>query len=189
MRTENIVLLSETERLLIRPFCLDDVPELTSILSDPEVMRYSVRGICDDIATREFIKWCLSCYSSHGVGPWALINKASTDLIGFCGIGPEIVEDAEEMNLGYRLARQYWGAGLASESSRAVLDYAFTKKHLDSVVVIIEPEHIASMRVAEKVGFRDYKNIEFHEKPVRLYRLSHDQWNTMHNQSFQRTSL
>jgi RimJ/RimL family protein N-acetyltransferase len=60
------------------------------------------------------------------------------------------------------------------------LDYAFTKKGLQSVVVIIKAEHIASMRVAEKVGFYVHKNIKFHERLVRLYRLNHDQWNASH---------
>jgi RimJ/RimL family protein N-acetyltransferase len=180
MYTENIVFLSETERMLIRPLCMADLPELTSILRDPDVMRYSVRGVCDDVATRKFIEWCISCYISHGVGPWALIDKESSSLIGFCGVGPEIIGDVEEINLGYRLARRYLGAGLATESARAILDYAFTKKDLESVVVIIETEHIASMRVAEKVGFYDYKNIKFHEKSVRLYRLNHDQWSATH---------
>ncbi|MES9906533.1 MAG: GNAT family N-acetyltransferase [Sedimenticola sp.] len=185
---EETVLISETERMLIRPLTLDDLPVLKSILSDPEVMKYSVRGICDDAATRKFIEWCLACYTSHGVGPWALVDKESSDLIGFCGVGPEVVGDAEEINLGYRLARQYWGTGLASESARAVLTYAFSQKQFESVVVIIEPEHIASMRVAEKAGFSNYQNVEFHGRPVRLYRLTHDQWNALHNQALQRTS-
>ena len=182
------MLLRETERLLIRPFCLEDVTQLASILSDPEVMRYSVRGICDDAATRKFIEWCISCYESHGVGPWALIDKKSSDLIGFCGVSPEVVDNAEEINLGYRLAKRYWGVGLASESARAALIYAFSKKHVDSVVAIVEPEHIASRRVAEKVGFSNYKNVEFYGKPIRLYRLNHDQWSAMHNPALPRTS-
>ncbi|MCU7934893.1 MAG: GNAT family N-acetyltransferase [Candidatus Thiodiazotropha sp. (ex Dulcina madagascariensis)] len=174
--------------MLIRPLSLDDLPVLTSILSDPEVMKYSVRGICNDAATRKFIEWCLSCYTSHGVGPWALVDKESSDLIGFCGVGPEVVGDVEEINLGYRLARQYWGRGLASESAGAVLTYAFCQKQLESVVVIIEPEHIASMRVAEKAGFSHYQNVEFHGRPARLYRMTHEQWSALHNHALQRTS-
>ncbi|MCG8428800.1 MAG: GNAT family N-acetyltransferase [Chromatiales bacterium] len=167
--------ICETERMLIRSLSLHDLPELSLMLSDPDVMKHSIRGICDEAATRKFIEWCLSCYDSHGFGPWALIDKQDSQLIGFCGIGPERVGSIEEIDLGYRLAKRYWGRGLASESAKAVLDYAFNEKQLDSVVVIIEPENVASIRVAEKVGFSGFENILFHDRPVRLYRMTREE--------------
>ena len=171
-----MVQVCESERLILRRLSLEDVPALTEILSDPEVMKHSVRGVCDEVATRKFIEWCLACYESHGVGPWALIDRKSSELIGFCGVGPEMVADVEELNLGYRLARRYWDKGLASEAARAVLSYAFGKKLLQSVVVIIEPEHLASLKVAEKAGFSSFDVLVFHDRPVRLYRLTPEHW-------------
>ncbi|WP_197675025.1 GNAT family N-acetyltransferase [Halopseudomonas salegens] len=156
----------------MRQLSLEDVPALTEILSDPEVMKYSVRGVCDEIATREFIAWCIACYDSYGLGPWALIDKESSALIGFCGVSPEIVADVEEPNLGYRLAANFWNKGLASEAAIGVLDYVFARTQYQSVVVIIEPEHVASLKVAQKAGFADYETLEFHDRPVRLYRLT-----------------
>lgn len=180
-------LIDQTARMLIRPLSLGDVPALKEILSDPEVMRHSVRGVCDEAATRRFVEWCLSCYQSHGVGPWALVEKDSLALIGFCGVGPERIGEVEEINLGYRLARRYWGCGLATESVRAALAYAFGAMSFDSVVVIIEPDHVASLRVAEKTGFSKFREVVFHEKPVRLYRLTHDDWTQSHNTTLQGT--
>jgi len=182
------VQICETERLIVRRFALDDAPALTEILSDPEVMKYSVRGVCDEAATRRFIEWCLACYKSHGVGPWALIEKGASELIGFSGVGPEMVADAEEVNLGYRLARRYWNMGLASEAATAVLDYVFEKRLFRSVVVVIEPEHVASLKVAEKAGFSSFNVLEFHGRPVRLYRLSLEQWESLHNNAMHATS-
>ncbi|WP_290501509.1 GNAT family N-acetyltransferase [Alcanivorax sp.] len=178
----------ETERLVLRRLSLGDVPELSKILSDPEVMRHSVNGVCDEAATRKFVEWCLSCYESHGVGPWALIDKKAPELIGFCGAAPEMVGDVEEINLGYRLARRYWNKGLASEAARAVLNYVFGEKLFDSVVVIIEPEHLASLKVAEKAGFSSFDVLEFHGRPVRLYCLTLEQWKTLHNNAMHATS-
>jgi RimJ/RimL family protein N-acetyltransferase len=183
-----MVQICETERLVIRPLSLDDVPALTEILSDPEVLKHSVRGVCDGAATRKFIEWCLDCYDSHGVGPWALIDKKDSALIGFCGVGPEMVADVEEINLGYRLATRYWNRGLASEAAKAVLNYAFGRKLFNSVVVIIEPEHVASLRVAEKAGFSRFDALEFHGRPVRLYRLAWEQWEALHNNAMPATS-
>jgi ribosomal-protein-alanine N-acetyltransferase len=162
----------ETKRLIARQLGYQDLPALTAILSDPEVMRYSVRGVCDEKATGEFIDWCMACYSSHGIGPWALLEKSSGDLIGFCGVSPEHVGGVEEVNLGYRLGRRFWNQGLATEAVQAVIDYVFGQKYCDSVVAIIEPEHLASIRVSEKAGFKDYCMHEFHGRRVRVYRLA-----------------
>ena len=180
MHKEVSVQLFETERLVARRLSLQDLPALTEILSDPEVMKYSVRGVCDEEATGRFIDWCLECYSSHGVGPWALLEKASGALMGFCGVGPELVGDTEEINLGYRLARRFWSQGFATEAAKGVMQYAFDQKHCESVVVIIEPEHTASVRVTEKVGFGDYTVDEFHNRSVRLYRMTCEDW-ALHN--------
>ncbi|WP_286237263.1 GNAT family N-acetyltransferase [Neptuniibacter halophilus] len=172
--------LFETERLVARQLSHQDVPVLTKMLSDPEVMKFSVRGVCNDDATRQFVDWCLECYASQGIGPWAICKKESGHLIGFCGVGPELVDDVEEINLGYRLARKFWHQGYATEAVKGVLQYAFDQKHCRSVIVIIEPEHTASVRVTEKVGFADYTHQAFHGRSVRAYRMTRNDW-SLHN--------
>jgi ribosomal-protein-alanine N-acetyltransferase len=166
----------DTPRLFIRSLSLDDVPALTAILADPEVMKYSVRGVYDAPAARRFVEWCLAGYETHGMGPWALVEKSTSALIGFCGVGPERVGEVEELNLGYRLARAHWGRGLATEAARAALDHVFGDMACESVVAIIDPEHAASLRVIEKAGFRKFENITFHGRAVRLYRLALGEW-------------
>jgi RimJ/RimL family protein N-acetyltransferase len=188
MHREAMVQVCETERLILRRLSIEDVPALTEILSDPEVMKRSVNGVCDEAATRKFVEWCLSCYESHGVGPWALIDKKAYELIGFCSASPEMVADIEEINLGYRLAKRYWNKGLASEAARAVLNYVFGEKLFNSVVVIIEPEHVASLKVAEKAGFSSFDVLDFHGRAVRLYRITSEQWETLHNNAIHATS-
>nr|WP_251048341.1 GNAT family N-acetyltransferase [Halomonas sp. ISL-56] len=184
---EEVVQTCETERLFIRTLSLDDVPELTTILSDPEVMKYSIRGVCDEAATRRFIEWCLKSYASHSIGPLALVEKVSGKLVGFCGVGTEEVNGVEEIGLGYRLAKQYWSKGLASEAVQAVLNDAFSQKQLSSVVAIIEPENIASLKVAAKAGFSTFDIYDFHGRPVRLYRLNQSQWDALHTKGMNAT--
>ncbi|MGP9666208.1 GNAT family N-acetyltransferase [Halomonas sp. AOP22-C1-8] len=170
----------ETERLLIRALSLNDTPALTRILSNPEVMKYSIRGVCDEPMTQRFIQWYLACYTTHGDGPWALVEKNSNTLIGFCGVGPEEVSGSEEFGLGYRLATCYWNKGFAPEAARAVLNHAFGKKRVPSVVALIEPNHVASQKVALKVGFKHFDVHEFHGREVRLYRQMLAQWSGHH---------
>ncbi|WP_114418336.1 GNAT family N-acetyltransferase [Marinospirillum perlucidum] len=166
----------ETERLIARRLTHQDVPLLTTMLSDPEVMKFSVQGVCNEEATRRFVDWCLACYASHGIGPWALCEKESGNFVGFCGAGPELLGDTEEINLGYRLARRFWHQGYATEAVKGVLKYIFDQEHCDSVMVIIEPGHTASVRVTEKTGFKDYTLQEFHNRLVRVYRMTCQDW-------------
>ncbi len=81
-----------------------------------------------------------------------------------------------------------WNKGLASEAARAVLNHVFDKSLFNSVVVIIEPEHVASLKVPEKAGFASFDVLEFHDRPVRLYRLTSEQWETLHNNAMHGTS-
>ncbi|MGS2743819.1 GNAT family N-acetyltransferase [Halomonas sp. LS-001] len=172
--------ICHTQRLLIRTLSLNDVPELTGMLSDPDVMQFSVHGVCDEAATRRFIERCMACYADDGFGPWALVEKDTDQLVGFCGISAEKVNGVEEMSLGYRLARRYWRKGLASEAVKAVLGVALSQALTPSVVVIIEPENMASLKVAEAAGFREFEVLEFHDRQVRVYRLTLQQW-ALHN--------
>ncbi|MFB9868263.1 GNAT family N-acetyltransferase [Vreelandella sulfidaeris] len=180
MRQEGVQ-ICETERLSIRALTLNDTPVLTQILSDPDVMKYSIRGVCDEAMTRRFIEWCLACYEAHGIGPWALIEKDSNTMIGFCGVSPEEVNGTEEAGLGYRLATRYWNKGFAPEAANAILHYAFDKKKVPSVVALIEPDHVASQKVALKVGFDRFDVHEFHGREVRLYRHTLAEWGEHHD--------
>ena len=80
--------LLETMRLQGRQFSLNDLADLTVILSDPEVMKYSLNGVYDEAATREFIEWCMECYDTHGFGPLAQIDA---DPPPQCPFQPEVI--------------------------------------------------------------------------------------------------
>lgn len=166
----------ETPRLSLRPLSTSDVPALAEMLADPEVMCHSLRGVYDGMATRAFLDWCFDCYIQHRAGPLALEERHSGNFVGFCGVSPEKVRRTIELNLGYRLAKRYWGQGLATEAATAVLGHAFAERRCDSVVAIVEPTHKASLRVVEKAGFASFETLEFHKRPVRLYRMQRTEW-------------
>lgn len=165
-----------TPRLRLRPLTTGDLPALAEMLADPEVMRHSLRGVCDEMATRIFLDWCFDCYIKYRTGPLALVDRHDGDFVGFCGVSPEKIKSATELNLGYRLARRYWGQGLATEAALAALEHAFSDRRFDSIVAIVEPTHAASLRVAEKAGFDRFQTLTFHQRPVRLYRMLRAQW-------------
>lgn len=76
------------------------------ILSDPDVMEYSSKGPLSEAQTAEFIDWCIHSYDGLGYGQWAVIEKPSGRLIGYCGLSRTTVDGCDEVEIGYRLAKE-----------------------------------------------------------------------------------
>lgn len=164
------MLITETPRLLLREFSSEDVGALAEILGDPKVMEFSTNGPCTKEDTRQFIDWCLDSYRDHGFGQWAIIDRLSGAIIGFCGLSHVELDGAQEIEIGYRLASSVWGQGLASEAAEAALEYGFSHCHIDSIVAIIATRHVVSAGVAEKVGFRIDTRTKYRGWEVCIYR-------------------
>ena len=146
----------ETERLFLRPFTRDDAPLLYALDSDPEVMRYISKGkptplekITDEVLPR----WLRYYETSDYLGFWAAHERASGDFTGWFHLRPDRFTP-EEMELGYRLMRRFWGRGYATEGSRALVEKAFIDWDIDRVVAATLVGNTASQRVMEKCGLR-----------------------------------
>jgi RimJ/RimL family protein N-acetyltransferase len=81
------------------------------------------------------------------------------------------VAGRQEVEIGYRLARSAWRQGYATEAARAVRDYAFFTLGIRRLIALIDPENLASVRVAEKIGMRYEKEVmlEGYEHPDHVY--------------------
>jgi RimJ/RimL family protein N-acetyltransferase len=169
-------IILHTERLTVRELTAADVPALAAILGDSEVMRFSVRGILNEQATAEFVQWAIRCYATEGYGPWALVERASSTLAGFTALSREEVDGADEVEIGYRLAPVFWGRGLGTEAAMATLAYGFETLGIDSIIAIVQPANVASVRVLRKVGFVEFVHSQYHRLGVRIYRQTRQQW-------------
>ncbi|MFI4937778.1 MAG: GNAT family N-acetyltransferase [Candidatus Berkiellales bacterium] len=162
----------ETARLLIRPFRDSDNEDLFFILSDPDVMRFSLNGPYSRPKTEEFITGAINSYQKRGFGPYAVLLKENQTLIGFCGFFPQQINHKNEIELGYRLAKKYWGNGYATEAASACFKYALEKLNIKRLISCIEPNNTASIRVAEKVGLKSEGDSTFHGIPILLYAIN-----------------
>ena len=147
------MLLLQTERLVLRHFHILDGEPMMQIFGDPEVMRFG-----DGVQTREWVDhWITTCleryYRTWGFGPYAVVEKHSQNLIGYCGLFyfPD-VNGQPEVEIGYRLARLAWGQGYATEAVCAIRDYAFSTLGIKRLIAMIDPANLASIDVAEKAG-------------------------------------
>jgi RimJ/RimL family protein N-acetyltransferase len=174
--------LLETDRLLLRRFCAEDLSGLMTVLGDPEVMRFSVSGALDEatVKTSTLPSYIASYDGPLRLGRWAIIRKGDGGLIGFAGLGPQTLDECEEIEIGYRLARQEWGRGYATEAVVALRDYAFDVKRLPRLIAIIDPSNMRSQRVAEKIGMRYERDAPFYGRSIRVYAMtSHERRTTI----------
>lgn len=159
-----------TERLILREFTIDDLDAFAWIVSDPEVMRFSLYGSMNKEQAREYLQGrIIAHYSEHGYGLYAVILKANNSLIGLIGLISQNIDGESKVELGYRLHPQYWGKGLATEACLAVCQYAFTQLGINELISIIDPQNIRSLEVAKRVGMKYLKETLFHNTPVQIY--------------------
>lgn len=143
------VRILETPRLIVRRWTADDAELLHSICSDPEVMRYVGDGAPWRLEnTRQFIAEAVATEQTHGYCRWPLILKDDGLLAGFCGFEPA----REGAEMGWRLASQYWGRGLATEAAQAILKFGVDSLGFRRVTATVHCENRASLHVAEKLG-------------------------------------
>lgn len=154
------MLVVESKRLVVRHFEMSDIPAMTSVFGDPEVMRFG-EGVRSAQWVRDRLTRCIEGVDQiPGVSPWAVDEKGKSETIGYCGLFyyPDICGKAE-IEIGYRLARRYWGYGYATEAVCAVRDHAFHDLNISRLIAMIDPENAASINVARKAGFCYEKDV------------------------------
>ena len=168
----------ETDRIILRPWREDDAGTLYEWASDPELgPRAGWPPHRSVEESREIIRTVFG-----GEGMWAVELKETGEAIGCAGFLPasnsnlEIAEN--ECEVGYWIARPYWGKGLCTEALRLVIDYCFNIKHFVALWGDYFPENPASGRVMAKCGFVDTgrevlcPNLEVgSDRPVRVMKL------------------
>ena len=139
----------ETERLLLRQFRESDLDAYHAFCSDEEVMRFLGPTLNRADAWRSMAT-VLGHWKLRGYGMWAVAEKSSGALVG--RIGPWKPEGWPELEIGWTLARQFWGHGYATEAAKASRDYAFRELGATHVISLIDRRNVASIRVAERIG-------------------------------------
>jgi RimJ/RimL family protein N-acetyltransferase len=141
----------ETERLRLVQLDGHWVEDLAAIYADPEVARYIGAGGLTPEGTREQVATFERVWRELGYGQSALVERDTGRMIGRAGLHPWPVWG--ELELGYALARDRWGLGLAREACEVWLDWAFRHLPEDHLIAVIQPANAASIALAERLGF------------------------------------
>jgi ribosomal-protein-alanine N-acetyltransferase len=161
----------ETERLVIRPLVEDDAEELHAVYGDAPTFRYIERGPSKSVEeTRERIAEKVAHQQQHGFAMWAVVERASGRVVGDCGL--QLLEGGPDVELGYRMAHEVRGRGLATEAGRACLIAGFDDLGLDRIVAVAQPENVASRRVMKKLGMTLMGLGHYHGTEAVLYAIT-----------------
>ncbi len=165
-----------TSRLLLREAEADDLEAwAASIYADPEVVRYLPRREMTPLARAErtFARYT-RLWAERPYGGWLVVDKVEGTLVGHCKL--DYLPETDEVELGYALARRYWGRGLASEAARAATRFGFETAGLQRIMAVLLPENKASRRVLEKAGFVYEGNARYYDLDVAYYAISREQF-------------
>ncbi len=164
-------LIIETERLLIRPFSMDDIKPAYVMNLDAEVSKYTGDGgiVSKKEIERRIQEDVIGDYKKYGFGRLAVELKGRNKFIGFTGL--KYLEYMDEVDLGYRFMKEYWGKGIATESARACVNLGFETLGLSKMIAMVLPENRGSIRVLEKLNFEYEKDIIENNQLAKVYSL------------------
>lgn len=142
-----------TERLLLRRWREADRAEFAALNADPVVMEHFA-GPLTAVESDAFIDRAEAEFEARDYGRWAVERLDTGQFIGFVGLSPVLFEApfTPAVELGYRLAREHWDQGFATEASRAALGHGFERVGLDEIVAFTATTNQRSMRVMERLG-------------------------------------
>ena len=149
----------ETERLIIRPFKLSDLEASYEMNLDAEVSKYTGDGgiVSKSEIKRRIVENVFGDYEKYGFGRLAVELKSEGQFIGFTGL--KYLDDLNEVDLGYRFMKRYWGKGIATESAKASIDFGFNDLGLKRLIALALPENHASINVLKKLNFKYEKEV------------------------------
>jgi len=158
----------------MRPIYDTDLDTLTAIWADAEVTRYlPSRGLP---IPKTDVEKSLSSFIYHWkvreYGIWAIEKDTSFEIVGYCGL--RYLNELDEIEILYGLAKPFWGRGIATQAAKASISYGFNMLDLDRVIAMVLPENQASKRVIEKAGLHYEKQIHMFSLDVCYYSLSHN---------------
>jgi RimJ/RimL family protein N-acetyltransferase len=164
----------QTPRLILRQFTPADADPLAQVLGDLETMLYYPEPY-DRAGVEQWITRNLQRYRNDGVGLWAIESIVTHELIGDCGIVRQQIGGEDLYEIGYHLRRDRWGHGYATEAASACRDWAFAHLQADRLVSLIRPENLPSLRVAERIGMKFWKEVTWHGLPHHVYAVLHSE--------------
>jgi len=181
----------KTKRLLLRPWRDSDFPIFAEMNADPKVMEFFPFLLSRE-ESDNFALATMDHFEKRGWGNWAVSELNGSDFIGYIGLRyidfPAPFTPAVEV--GWRLAYDYWNKGYATEGALAALQYGFTILNLEEIISFTSKHNLRSIAVMKKIGMMHNEIDDFDHPKLPpghwlgrhvLYRLNRAKWIEQHD--------
>jgi RimJ/RimL family protein N-acetyltransferase len=180
--------VTETERLILRQIGKGDVDAHDRILNTPTVMAH-LGGVIERHQIEARHARGMAMFASEGFSFLFLIEKATGEMVGYCGIKRVdnlLAPNPGEHEIGWIIREDRWRRGYAHEAMSAVIDWAFSPRiDADHVVALTCKANTGSWRLMEKLGMQRRTDLDFsdpafppRDNPAIQYSLTPEQWET-----------
>jgi RimJ/RimL family protein N-acetyltransferase len=152
-------------RLRLLPLAADDAELLLPVYADPEVTEYFENRFTEIEGVRHAVKQRLARDVPPGMGTW-LVQLDDT-IVGHAHLWTAR-NPAGIVEIGWTIGKAYWGRGIATEAARAVIEHGFRRLGVPAIFAVVHRNNVASLRVAQKLGFIDVGEEEHFNAPHRM---------------------
>jgi ribosomal-protein-alanine N-acetyltransferase len=176
------VVILTTPRLILRAATEQDVPFMQRLIfGDSEVMRYVFHGMpMPEAETKQFMREHFT-FGDRLTGMAILTEKSADDVIGIAGLLPCEALGTDDFEIGFALARNAWGRGVATEIGEAQLAFGFERLNRSRLLGLVDPRNGPSIHTLEKLGLRHVNDVA---KPKRgnrsVYCIEAQEWRNRH---------
>lgn len=177
----------ETKRLILRKFTMQDAePMYKNWHSDSEVTKFLTWKPVENLdETKKLLEMWISSYKDDNFYQWTIELKEVSEPIGSITAG-NINEDVEKITIGYAIGKKWWNCGIMTEALKAVIDFLFSKVHVNRIDSRHDPKNISSGRVMQKCGLKYEGTLRKNEVNNTgivdscIYSILRDEWDKSH---------
>jgi|SRR6185436_1907660 len=162
-----MIIILETERLVLREFDLSDANEMFLLNSDFDVIKYTGDRHFRNLKETENLIRNYDQYKKYKLGRLTVLAKETGEYLGWCGL--KFLEDKNAVDIGYRFHKKYWGRGYATEAASVCLKYGFENLRLKKIIGRALKANTASIHVLEKIGMEYERDEILHDGPAVIY--------------------
>lgn len=160
----------KTDRLYLRQFILEDAIHFYKMNKDPQVIKFTGDAPFPNLeAAQDFITR-YDAYTKTGIGRYAVIRKEDNLFLGWCGLKYHSKE--RFVDIGYRFYQKHWNNGYATESAKAVIQYAFNKLQYPFLVAHAHTDNAVSHKVISKCKMVQIKTFDYDGLPAIQYQIN-----------------
>jgi [ribosomal protein S5]-alanine N-acetyltransferase len=165
----------ETERLLLRPYRLEDLDDLHAMFSDPEHMRWYPEPFSREVSL-QWLERQIARHQTRGYALWIVEDRRTGAFLGTAGPSLLTIEEADEVEIGWHTRPGRKGEGIAPEAGAAARDWAFANLEVDHLIALVRPENRPSGRVAVKIGMHVDREVDYKGLRHLVFRIDRVTW-------------